>query len=605
MMSVKQSYLSSPKYGYALAVGTTQQSINSTMKAYLNTLSQPLVTIVYVADEFGNPKEIPFKELLLLSDGADPFQIPPDANPNTNPDLKKLENARFMVGFRARIGLPPKYSPSTIPDIVTFGLSYTNVTFRLMCSEFTVVNLKPAGGYSPATWFSVSQGIGEAWLFESTVDLLQFTVGSDEYYTLPPDVQKAISQFHAGTFSVQQLLFDLDNAKLQTIPQIKGVEPGSVLYNVLTQYFIGCYFTQLQEDGQPVLGCTITRTDPDRSSLDVTNVQMQVGPYVDSFGQIVPNPTDEQRRLSTLNYLCAVDDQNPLPPVPFSWNWITKEDAADGVVALNRNTFAKYIKDQLYYSISKCCFKPWVRVWVDGLYVYYSWSLYGYQSPNISLPTADSLVLHATHQDSAFDQAGLNGALGKMKLEPSFDVQVTFSGNQITVVQYLKIYVYVKFLASASGGNVVDIKLTNTFTLGVDADGQLTSTMTSERVDHSELPGQNGFLNFFADLNSLIASVKEWAADLADTSFKDLPLSVVQSFIFPGGNTFVFKDIAFSEHQDLVCHVVYADPTVDPSKLHLTRLGRTRKHGLSMAVAANLPADMPLPQLVEAEALAV
>jgi len=150
-MSTNQSYLSSPKYGYAMAVGTTQQSINSTMKAYLSTLSQPLVTIVYVADAQGNPQQIPFDDLLIRSHGADPFTIPPNADPVTDPKLKQLEAARFMVGFRARIGLPPWMPPNQIPDIVVFGLNYSNLTFRLMCAEFTVVSLKPAGGYSPAT----------------------------------------------------------------------------------------------------------------------------------------------------------------------------------------------------------------------------------------------------------------------------------------------------------------------------------------------------------------------------------------------------------------------------------------------------------------------
>ncbi len=412
-MSTNQSYLSSPKYGYSMAVGTTQQSINSTMKAYLSTLSQPLVTIVYVADDLGNPKQIPFDDLLVLSKGADPFKIPPTANPLTDPGLKDLEAARFMVGFRAQIGLPPWMPPNQIPDIVVFGLSYSNVTFRLMCAEFTVVSLKPAGGYSPATWFSVSQGVGEAWTFESIVNLEQYNVHPADYYTLPPDVQNAINQFDAGSFGVQQLLFDLDNAALQTVPQIKGVEPGSVLYNVLTQYFIGCYFMQMQNDGRPVLGCTVTKYGPDKSSLNVTNVQLQVGPFVDGFGQVIANPTDEQRRLSTLNYLCATNDENPKAPVPFSWNWVDKADAADGVVSLNRDTFSRFIKDQLYYHISRTCYLPYVRVWWEwkgiDIVVWYSWSLTGFQSPNVELPGAGSMVIHTTFQKSAEDKAGVNG----------------------------------------------------------------------------------------------------------------------------------------------------------------------------------------------------
>ena len=227
--------------------------------------------------------------------------------------------------------------------------------------------------------------------------------------------------------------------------------------------------------------------------------------------------------------------------------------------------------------------------------VWYQWSLTGGQSPNVALPGAGKLVIHTTFQRSASDRAGLNGALGEMKLEPSFDVQVSFQGNQIIVVQYLKVYCFIKFRASKSGGNVVDIKLTNTFTIAVNADGQLTSTMTSTREDHSELPGQNGFLNFFADLNKLVSTVKEWAARLADASFKDLPLSAIQAFVFPGGNTFVFKDVNFSDYQDLVAHVIYADPT---KNLHLTKLGRRDTRGATPN-RAPLPDDVQRPILTQ------
>jgi len=31
-------------------------------------------------------------------------------------------------------------------------------------------------------------------------------------------------------------------------------------------------------------------------------------------------------------------------------------------------------------------------------------------------------------------------------------------------------------------------------------------------------------------------------------------------WVFPGGQTFVFKDAVFSEHEDLVAHITYAHP---------------------------------------------
>jgi hypothetical protein len=34
-----------------------------------------------------------------------------------------------------------------------------------------------------------------------------------------------------------------------------------------------------------------------------------------------------------------------------------------------------------------------------------------------------------------------------------------------------------------------------------------------------------------------------------------------QSFVFPGGNTFAFKDVVFSDGQDLISHITYVQPT--------------------------------------------
>lgn len=594
-MSINQSYLSGPQYGYSMVVATTQQSINSTMKAYLSTLSQPLLEICYVADENGVAKQIPFDELLLNAKGSNPFNVPADANPNTNQDLLNLRAARFMAGFRARIGIPSNIEPAAIPDIVKFNFSNnTMVTFSLMCSEFTLAYLRPGGDYAPATWLLESQPLDNPWIFEAQVNLLQFTVGSAQYNELPPDVRAAISQYGDNTFSVQQLLFNLDQASLQRSPKFQNVEPGSVLDDVLNRYFLRIYFDQLQQDGSPVLGCTVTRNGHDKSPLTVTDVQMQVGPYVDNAGQAIQNPTAEQQNLATLNYLCAVDDADRRPPTLFTWNWLAPAEETDGVVALNRNVFARYIKDQIYRYAIRCCFKPHVRVWSETTWygettVWYEWGLSGNQTPTTTLPEQNATVLQMKFSDEAADEAGASGFWGRMELNPMYDLEVRFSGNTIVVKQHLKIYCYVRFLQSRAGGNVVDITVTNTYTLSVDANGNLTAVRTDERVDNSERPKENGFLNFFADVNSLSDDVKNWASAIADAAFNDLPLSVVRSFIFPGGNSFVFKDVLFSDNQDMVARVTYADPAkrTDPLKrLNLSKLGRSRNRTTRMVATA-------------------
>jgi hypothetical protein len=76
-MSASQSNLSLSQYGYDYVVATTQASINSTMKEFLAGLTEPLITVCYVATPTG-VREIDYGQLLELTHGSDPFSVPPD-----------------------------------------------------------------------------------------------------------------------------------------------------------------------------------------------------------------------------------------------------------------------------------------------------------------------------------------------------------------------------------------------------------------------------------------------------------------------------------------------------------------------------------------------
>ena len=563
-MSANQSNLSAGQYGYDFVVATTQASINATMKEYLSGLGTE-VAICYIADPKGNPTAIDYATLKEKAGGSDPFIIPNDADPATNQDLKNLQNARFMVGFKAQIGLPPGIAPQAIPDIVTLGTDTSAVAYNLMCSEFIVVQYSPVSGYSPASWMNQSQPPGTPWLFTSKVDLRLSPTDQSAYDSLPAAVQAAIKNLDANAFSVQQLLFDLDNAALQSTPTITGVDPGTPLYTCLQQDFVGKYFSTLKKAGEPVLGYAVTQGTPDPSTLHLTDLNLEVDPFVGTNGQAVANPTPEQQDLFTLNYLCAANGNRLPPPVQFPWNWVdnqTEQADFDGVVAVNRNAFVNYFKNQLASYVSQNCYNASVRLTLSGMDVDYSYNLAGGQTPTVTAPATGTTVLYYSyHPASVGDKAGLNGDLGQMDVQPSFDLSVTFSGDAITVEQHLVIFVRIQVLATSDGGNVVDKTITDTYTLAVDDTGQLATRMTSTSSDQSRTPAVNGFLNFFTGVNALIANISAWTQSIAQTSFTDIPVSVVQNFVFPGGKTFVFKDALFSDNQDLVAHITYAEPS--------------------------------------------
>ena len=562
-MSASQSNLSSTRYNYDFVVATTQASINATMKLFLSGLTEPVVTVCYVADSAGRPVEADFDDLVKSANGANPFNVPANADPTTDHDLQNLFGARFMMGFRAQIGLPPGLLPGQVPDIVTLGSDTSAVGYNLLCSQFQVVELTP-GGYGPPSWLNESQPADTPWIFTSKVDLRLSTVLSTAYSQLPPAVQQQIKTLGPAAFSVQQLLFDLDNAALETVPQITGAPPGTALYTALEQYFVGAYFSQMQKGGTPLLGCSITQAGAPHSTLTLTDLNMEVSPFVGSNGQPIINPTADQQNLATLNYLCAADGAPVPPATPFSWNWIDQPEEADydGVVAINRTTFANYFRSQMMSYISSNCYLPSARVTLDSLSEpHYSTSLTANQTPQVTLLPIGPVVLTFHHDADSYDQAGLNGDIGQLDLHPSFDASVTFLGNTITVTQHLAIYLRVQHLATSADGNVVDVTVTDTYTIAVNQDGQLISTLATTRQDNSKNPAVNPFLDAFTGLNDLISSIDGWLRNVTSTNLRDIPVSVVQNFVFPGGRTFAFKSAGFSDYGDLTSHITYTDPS--------------------------------------------
>ncbi|MGY1949047.1 hypothetical protein [Nocardia asiatica] len=567
-MSSSDSDLSDPHYGYDFVVATTQGSINATLKEFLAEIAEPVTIACYVADEKGNPVPIDYGTLKQES-GVDPFAIPADVDASTDTDIKKLISARFMFGFQAQLGLPPMSSVQNIPDIVALGADTSSVGFNLLCSEFTIVELVPGGGYNAdPTWSRYDQQRDEPWIFNTKVNLLQATVHPDAYKDLPPDVQQQIKNLGGNVFSVQQLLYDLDNAALETVPTIEGVKPGTPLYTMLETVFVGAYFTQMQKEHKPLMGVMIAQQDAPPATLTLTDFDFWVSPFLGPGGQQIVNPTKEQQDLATLNYLCAADGDSLPPPAKFGWNWVQSLSESDGVIAINRNTFGNYFRQQVKDYVASNCMKPAVSVWESGFLgdtTNWQWSLTPGQAPKVTQGTSNSdpTVLTFHYDGSAADEAHWAGiAVAGMTLTTSFDASVTFQGNTITISQHLVVYVDIWATPGGGGkGNVVDKTINETYTLDIDQNGRLVAPNPSvQTIDNSKSLSEAGILNWFSDLEDLEKDINNWAGSIRSSNVQALPASIVQDFVFPGGKTFTYKAVRFSDHQDLVSDITYTQP---------------------------------------------
>ncbi|KAI1121516.1 hypothetical protein F5Y10DRAFT_288427 [Nemania abortiva] len=568
-MPGKDSYISAPRYGYDFVVATTQQSINATMLTFLASRQEPVAYICYIADSAGKPERIDYNELKKRAHGTDPFGLPGTVDPNST-EFRNLLSARFLMGIRAQLGIPKVSDPTKVPDVVSLGADTSAVNFNMLCSDFVIVKLDPGSGYNPASWFRASQPKDAPWIFSSKVDLRLSTVGKSAYSTLPPDVQAQIKNMSGTAFSVQQLLFDLTNARLAGLPNISGIAPGTVEYSVLQQYFIGAYYTQLSKEGQPLLGCSIVQQTAEAATMTLTNMNLQVCPLVDSNGQPIPNPDSQQADLATLNYLCAADGGNLPPPVPFKWNWVDKAGASDhhGILSINRNTLANYFRQQMRFYVPRVCLQPNVRVWQDGITTWYQWGFSSGQSPTVTTPLATdpplintTVLKYSWNSARAYDEAGVNGALGAMELRSSFDMTVQFTDTRIIITQQLVVWLYAKVAATSSSANVYDKTITDTFTFGINAHGKLEAKPSTPDIkDNSKNADTNPFENFFTQFNDLTRNIKDWTKALVSQSQRNIPVDTVRDYVFPGGQTFTFKDARFSDYQDLTASITYADP---------------------------------------------
>lgn len=575
-MSASQSNLSSPQYGYDFVVAATQASLNAGLLEYLASSNQPTTYLCFLADENGNPTiEISLEDLLAKTGGVNPFEIPA-GTPWSDPRIETLTRAMFVVGLQVRMGLPAGVEPADLPAVVDLSLGASSVRFNTLCSEFVIIqNTPPSGFGGSGNWFVWSQPQEQPVYFQTQCNLTFSALANEldtPYFNNNPDQKKALlaqlENLGGDAFSLQQLLFDLDNAAVQSQPQIEGLDPGSPAAAVLTRSFVDLYFGQAKAQGEPVLSVQAVVPTPDASSLRLTGVEREVGQFVDGSGNAVPldQRTPQQVEAVTLDHLCAANN-NPLPgATSFTWNWVDPSQITDvsGVVAVNRKTMAAWLYQQLLPTIRPACIKPYTSVTAHMMgECDYSWSMTPGQTPqSVSYPDTGNVVFTASYGSDANASDSSGATSVEFDLHDSYSCSASFSGNTITVVQHLVVWMKVRWDLTSTDGNIVDLTLTDSYTLSVDQDGNLQATaLAPTRVDNSQSLDFNAFVDFFVNLNGVVDKVTSFAQSMTSAMLTDIPVSAIRSFVFPGGNVFTFKDVAFSNSCDLVTSITYVQPS--------------------------------------------
>ena len=99
-----------------MVVSVTQQSVNATMKRFLDKVEIPRFTQCFVADDNNSIVEMSYEDVKSRTGGVDPFKIRA-GTPVSDPKRAALDKIRFVVGFQTETGLPD-FPLDLIPDII-------------------------------------------------------------------------------------------------------------------------------------------------------------------------------------------------------------------------------------------------------------------------------------------------------------------------------------------------------------------------------------------------------------------------------------------------------------------------------------------------------
>lgn len=570
-----QCYLSSPKYGYDMVVGITEEAINSQMADYLDFYEGPEVIQWYSQ---GGPNQ-PYQVIDPIDDlGLDIFDLEPDENGKLHIDREilkplftKLKEHHFVAAVKARLGWSSEEEDS--PNVINFDKGIEEVTFKMFFSEFQMVSLSfDWDGYC---WNKEQQNPDEPYVFDYLVDL---KFASGKFEDLEQAQQKQLVKINpASAWSVQQLYLDLTSAALQKQPHFDSGKMGTIVQDFVNS----SAWNKLMGGERLVLANTVKKlnTDPiNKPSMVPTYIKLGISGFIEK-----DDKHNNKSPLTTLNYLMMTDNDPPITRqfVGFDWNWVGEKDKSEynGCMAIKREKFVQFLRDMLCGKgstqgpINEICFLPSTTAYIShfgetkftaGLSVDHSHISGLKASPS----GAQVLSLqYAKHHESHDDNWNTPEVENELRYTLTFTVSLV--GNEIRMTIHSEIYSRIKadlFNAGGSSGRIGGYNLNPVYSIGVQSDGRLFASLKKGTDKLTPVPKDvsSSFLASLSGSSDLLS--KE--ADNFDTfarnhlqgfqnSINEFLQNSGQLFIFPGGKTFTFKNPTFSDHQDLIAELTY------------------------------------------------
>jgi hypothetical protein len=457
-------------------------------------------------------------------------------------------------------GAPNPNNYPLLPYVLSLNSSSTNTAvFNLLCVQFQVV-FQAWGAHGVFTYNNESQPSGNAWGITLNVPLSSITAASNS--GIPQNVINQLNNHGPDLFSIQQLFLDFSSAVFTTVPTFTSNFPA-IVTDQITPAMIQAFMTENEENnGLTVLGYSITQ-----NSTNVNPSSLNVGSLTLVFDQYDPISSSTMN-LSTLDYLC---NQGSTPPPQnysgITWNWIDSGGDGpqyDGVVAISSDVFIPYLASLLADYVSSNCNVPNISASYSGITLSLNYYLTPATAPAYTVGTGGNIINYS-YQSLVIDASCGDRALltyYEFKSSVSYTLSVTIAGSTITIVQHLVVYAYVKWESSATewGGNYIDTTYTDVYQMNVGQGGNLVFNDPTQTVAiNGEVPPSNVVANFFLGINAMTDFINE-RVQFAATELQGIPAATIDTFVFPGGQTFTYAAPQFSESNDLVSYITYSTP---------------------------------------------
>ncbi|MEO1028635.1 MAG: hypothetical protein AAFX02_06200, partial [Pseudomonadota bacterium] len=255
---------------------------------------------------------------------------------------------------------------------------------------------------------------------------------------------------------------------------------------------------------------------------------------------------------------------------------VTTDEASSfhGAMSVRREIFANYLNNSISTQLGNICIKPYSHINLSS--AGFKWSASWNISPDNGQSftyqpagNAEILKLNYSSSSNSHDKSGLIS--GHFNMSSTTTGSVSVEGNAITIA--LDSTVTMDFdngdLGTATvKGRVGGYSATAKLLVSVDASGAVSVTEADgypkvtdkgADIDSGFMAGLDKTVNVGNSLKSMYSNMTSYMQSIPG-HIETYLNSTGGKWIFPGGQTLVFKDAAFSTYQDFVAHVTYADP---------------------------------------------